>query len=475
MQNYLIRFSVFCVVSILIVTNVSIAQNSLKSKLFDDYSKILDDLRTKNGEILSPEFSKKALEKYSEADREYDNNSSGGLKEIREKLDESRRYAERAIQVVELANLYLKNPIEARDAALAANASLYSPQLWEEAEGEMQDAGMDLEDDDIDDAREKGTKALKLYKEAELLAIKNGILGDARREIKRAEDVDAKKYSYHSLMDAKNLLLEAEQLIETNPYDKATALDKAKQATYQGRHATYLARTIKELSKDNRNWESLILKFEDILANLGAPLDYKPEFDEGFEQSRKTLLTEIVSLVDKKSQLSEANIQLEAELNAIKEVDASKTAELEKQRILDEKISNVRNLFNAQEAKVIYEGNNLIVRLYGLNFPSGQAIIQPEYFSLLTKIQKSIKEFAENYILIEGHTDAIGSPETNKYLSEKRAAAVKEYLLANMEELKPQQITHYGLGDQRPIASNKTVDGRAKNRRIDVIISLQED
>lgn len=475
MHNHLLRISMFCVIIILAVANISEAQNSLKAKLFDDYSKILDDLRMKNGEVLSPGFFKKALENYSDADREYDRNKSGGLKDIREKLDESRRYAERAIQVVELANLYIKNTIEARDAALAANAPLYSPKLWEEAEEEMQDAGMNLEDDDIEDARENGTTALRIYKEAELLAIKNGILGDARREIKQAEEVDAQKYSYHTLMDAKNLLLEAERLIETNPYDKATALDKAKQATYQGRHASYLARTIKELSKDTRNWESLILKFEDILVNFGDPLDYKPEFDKGFEVSRKTLLTEIVNLIEKEKQLTEKNSQLETELSAIREVDAGKTAELQKQRILDEKISKVRNLFTPQEAKVIYEGNNLIVRLYGLNFPSGQAIIQPEYFSLLTKIQKAIKEFPENYILIEGHTDAIGSPETNKYLSEKRAAAVKEYLLANMEELKPQQITHYGLGDQRPIASNKTVDGRAKNRRIDVIISLQED
>ena len=140
---------------------------------------------------------------------------------------------------------------------------------------------------------------------------------------------------------------------------------------------------------------------------------------------------------------------------------------------MDEKIARIRSLFSSQEAKIVYESNNLIIRLYGLNFPSGQAIIQPEYFSLLTKVQKAIQEFPDKYILIEGHTDALGSPETNRILSEKRAAAVQEYLMANMD-LKDQQITHYGLGDQRPIASNKTVDGRAMNRRIDIVISLQE-
>ena len=123
---------------------------------------------------------------------------------------------------------------------------------------------------------------------------------------------------------------------------------------------------------------------------------------------------------------------------------------------------------------MIYEGENLTIRLYGLNFPSGQAIIQPEYFSLLTKVQRAINEFPDRYILIEGHTDAVGNPESNKLLSERRAEVVKEYLLANMN-LRPQQIAHYGLGDQRPVASNRTIEGRAKNRRIDVVISLQEE
>ena len=456
-----------------VCTDSLLAQNSLKNNLFKDYQDIIENVKQKNAEILSPEFFKKAQEKYDEADRDYDKNKNGGLKDIRRKLDESKQFSEKALAVVELANLYLKTSIEAREAALAANAPLYALSLWNEAEGTMHDAGLELEDDDINDARDTGTKATDLYRKAELIAIKNGILGEAREEIELAEKADATKYAYHTIMDAKNLLLEAEQLIESNPYNRADALDKSKRAAYQGRHAKYLANMIKKLSKKDENWETLVLKIEDILANIAEPIDANAEFDEGFDKSVKDIVAKLNELKTSEKQVREENEKLQVDLNKIKEIDADKTALLEKQNVLDEKIAKIRALFSTHEAKIEDANDNLTIHLYGLNFPSGQSIIQPEYFSLLSKVQKAILEFPDKYILIEGHTDALGSPATNQLLSEKRAAAVKEYLLANME-LNEKQITHYGLGDQDPIASNKTVDGRAKNRRIDIVISLQQ-
>jgi outer membrane protein OmpA-like peptidoglycan-associated protein len=138
---------------------------------------------------------------------------------------------------------------------------------------------------------------------------------------------------------------------------------------------------------------------------------------------------------------------------------------------LQKKVERVKNLFTEQEGRVIYEGDKLIIRLYGLNFPSGKAIIQPEYFSLLTKVQHSIREFSKSHIIIEGHTDALGEARTNKFLSERRSKAVSEYILANME-LDDNQISFIGFGEEKPVASNETREGRTLNRRIDVMISL---
>ena len=69
---------------------------------------------------------------------------------------------------------------------------------------------------------------------------------------------------------------------------------------------------------------------------------------------------------------------------------------------------------------------------------------------------------------MEGHTDSRGSDDANQKLSESRALAVAEYLKANMGAGFP--IVSQGFGESKPVASNDTEDGRAKNRRIDIII-----
>ncbi len=71
---------------------------------------------------------------------------------------------------------------------------------------------------------------------------------------------------------------------------------------------------------------------------------------------------------------------------------------------------------------------------------------------------------------MEGHTDAFGSDETNLMLSQERADAVRKYLLANMRDLSREDVGAVGFGESRPVANNETAEGRAKNRRIDVVI-----
>ena len=84
-------------------------------------------------------------------------------------------------------------------------------------------------------------------------------------------------------------------------------------------------------------------------------------------------------------------------------------------------------------------------------------------------MQNSLKKFPKSSIVIEGHTDSRGSAENNRRLSEQRANAVKQYLIANMG-LSQDVIQAVGYGKSRPIESNEKAKGRAKNRRIDVVI-----
>ena len=75
---------------------------------------------------------------------------------------------------------------------------------------------------------------------------------------------------------------------------------------------------------------------------------------------------------------------------------------------------------------------------------------------------------------IEGHTDAYGSDSTNLTLSEQRAEAVKNYLV-NEGEMDALRLTSVGYGESQPVANNETTEGRAKNRRIDIVITPFEE
>ncbi len=90
----------------------------------------------------------------------------------------------------------------------------------------------------------------------------------------------------------------------------------------------------------------------------------------------------------------------------------------------------------------------------------------------LGELFKEIKKQGYKTIVIEGHTDKTGSPEYNKWLSEKRATTVKT--LAESHGIDGDRIIKMGYGDSQPVADNKTSEGRAKNRRVEITINTAE-
>ena len=130
----------------------------------------------------------------------------------------------------------------------------------------------------------------------------------------------------------------------------------------------------------------------------------------------------------------------------------------------------VQNFFEPDEADVYKKGDQLVIRLKGIRFPVGQAVIMPNSYMLLSKVQKAIKTFGEPSVTIEGHTDSTGTLDLNKTLSLARAESVRQYLIANLT-LPAAKLSAAGYGSEKPLASNATPEGRAANRRIDIIIT----
>jgi outer membrane protein OmpA-like peptidoglycan-associated protein len=91
---------------------------------------------------------------------------------------------------------------------------------------------------------------------------------------------------------------------------------------------------------------------------------------------------------------------------------------------------------------------------------------------LLGKVEKVLDTFGPSQVLVEGHTDSVGGKAINKVVSEKRAAAVKEYLSSKVGD--PSKIQAVGYDYQKPLATNKTTEGRAQNRRVDIVITPEK-
>lgn len=135
------------------------------------------------------------------------------------------------------------------------------------------------------------------------------------------------------------------------------------------------------------------------------------------------------------------------------EMSASEARELQRQ--IDE-----------LEAKATERG--LVLTLGDVLFATGSASIQGGSNQNLEKLVNFLNQYPERQVLIEGHTDNVGSAELNRNLSRQRAESVRRYLESRGVDGRRLSVTGYGF--ERPVASNDSATGRQQNRRVEVII-----
>lgn len=104
----------------------------------------------------------------------------------------------------------------------------------------------------------------------------------------------------------------------------------------------------------------------------------------------------------------------------------------------------------------------------GILFDTGSDDIKPESSSALTEIGQMLQQHPDLRIEIDGHTDNAGAAAANQTLSDKRAAAVKAYLVKNFQ-IDAARLSSRGFGASKPVASNATPDGRQQNRRVELV------
>ncbi|MEK7474023.1 MAG: OmpA family protein [Candidatus Coatesbacteria bacterium] len=103
-------------------------------------------------------------------------------------------------------------------------------------------------------------------------------------------------------------------------------------------------------------------------------------------------------------------------------------------------------------------------------FKAGKAEIDPKCDKTMKAITDIMAEFPGTHVQVNGHTDSKGKKSANQKLSQDRAAAVVAYLVSK-KGVEARRLSAKGFGDEKPIADNKTADGRTKNRRVDFTVT----
>lgn len=456
----------------------------VRGPLFKDADQALQMAKKSRADILSPKNFSEGMKRYQQADADFQRGRN--LDDIQRRLKEASAYFQKAQEATKLAEVTFASHLKTRSDALDAGAPKFAETFWTQAESKFAEAARKLEDGDVNDARKKADEADVIFRQAELAAIKVNLLNETWELLRRAEAEKVKDRAPKTLERARTLITQAEKELNTNRYDNDVARNLAEQAKYEAKHALYLSELIRKMKDSKQSTEDLLLASERPLMRIASEIDIVAEFDQGFGKVTEQIINYIRTYKDSTDRLSREiterdqrihnqelrMAEMEKQLGGIAQEKTALARQIEAQARIREQFAKVEGMFSREEARVYREGDNVIIRLVALTFPSGKSTIEAANFGLLTRLQGAIRVFPSAKVLVEGHTDSFGSDEANLRLSQARAESVKQYLMANMN-INDNDVTAIGYGESRPIANNKTEEGRTRNRRIEVIIQPQ--
>ena len=135
----------------------------------------------------------------------------------------------------------------------------------------------------------------------------------------------------------------------------------------------------------------------------------------------------------------------------------------------DRQERRLRDQLSGTGVDVVRKDNNLTLDMPGsITFSSNSADLNANFYPILDKVGSTLIEYGDTVIEVAGHTDSTGSATYNKALSERRAKSVAAYLTSR--GVRQQRLIVVGAGEDHPVASNATPEGRQLNRRVELTI-----
>jgi outer membrane protein OmpA-like peptidoglycan-associated protein len=137
---------------------------------------------------------------------------------------------------------------------------------------------------------------------------------------------------------------------------------------------------------------------------------------------------------------------------------------------MDQQDAKLRAQLQGTGVSVTKVGNQITLNMPGnVTFATNSSDISADFYDVLNSVALVLNEFDKTYVDVIGHTDSTGSMELNQRLSDQRATSVARYLMS--QKVLQARILTRGMGPNAPIASNDTPEGRALNRRVEIILT----
>jgi OmpA-OmpF porin, OOP family len=342
-----------------------------------------------------------------------------------------------------------------RERARKAGAPELFKKEYENVERMLREACVLFEHGKINEAKDRRPELLNTYGKLEIRSLEEGTLGLAKAAFEQAKYVDADDYAPKTFQLARKELNLAIETLQMDPANIDKANEHAELSSTLAKKASQIADLARVFERRKYSREDVLLWYWQQLTKINEPFKDELNFEQPNRMVIRLLHDKINSLVE--SQHIAENIRKGYEEKERRD------------RIANQKFEYIHSLFNSTEAQVYRKGNNVLISAHGFYFPSGGAEILAQNFELLNKIINAVRQFPSSRLEISGHTDAIGDEKTNLPLSRKRAENIAKFLV-KVGDIKSADIITKGYGESRPVASNKNAEGRAKNRRIEIMI-----
>jgi len=371
---------------------------------------------------------------------------------------------QKAIELSKTRQENAPNILQARKASLDAGLK-NSPALLKTL-SKVDDKARDVTDDFSRALNpQEFSKFQKDYLSLEVQAVQFRELNTVEQAIQKADNDDAEDLAPKALNAAMLDVNDAANLIGQSPRDPAVYQQSVKAADASSLLLTEIMEVIANAKGTPEDIATQIVmqnrKVEKLSKNVG-------ELEQNLQTTRSDLTKKEGALEMQSEELKAAkSILLEAE--GTMKLQGAELRQTSTQVRFQNAMNEAVKQFPADEAEVYQQGSNLIFRLKKINFPSGSSVTPAASKPLLLKVNKIITTMiGAEQVVVEGHTDSVGPDEQNQLLSTKRAISVSEYLASLAGGYK---IRYIGYGKSKPIASNDSPEGRAINRRVDLVVT----